>query len=302
LPILLFVHGDEVWNQQRHRKKRFYEGPLIGVLTRIASVSKFTADVMAHEFHVRPEKFRLLPNAVDLCQGARPETRQRPFTILTVARLGLADREKNVDLMIAAVADLKERLPDVKYEIVGDGPLRPELELFANRLVLGNVVTFHGALNDDQVREAYARASVFAMPSNKEGFGIVYLEAWQYGLPVICSSAGAPSEIISDGVDGYVVDPTDVSDLVDRLHRLLTEPELAKAMGERGRRKVERKYLNANFQVNLDAILDELSRVPHLFSCRKRKCQPLDPDSAKVTEPFKPLTEPTRVGPKLPPR
>lgn len=62
------------------------------------------------------------------------------------------------------------------------------------------------------------------MPSNKEGFGIVYLEAWQHGLPVICSSVGAPSEIISDGVDGYVIDPTNVPALADRLHDLLTQP------------------------------------------------------------------------------
>lgn len=259
LPILLFVHGDDVWNQQRHRKKRFYETPLIGVLTRIASVSQFTADVMAREFHVAPEKFRLLPNAVDPLEDAPAASAQRPLTILTVTRLGLADREKNVGLMIVAVAALKERLPGVRYEIVGDGALRPELEALAKRLGLGDAVTFHGRLNDSDVQKAYARASVFAMPSNKEGFGIVYLEAWQHGLPVICSSVGAPSEIVSDGVDGYVIDPTNIPALADRLHDLLTEPRLAKAMGERGRQKVERKYLNRNFRLHLDAILEELS-------------------------------------------
>jgi phosphatidylinositol alpha-1,6-mannosyltransferase len=48
------------------------------------------------------------------------------------------------------------------------------------------------------------------LPSSKEGFGIVYLEAWQHGLPVICSSKGAPKEIVADGVDGFVVDPEDI--------------------------------------------------------------------------------------------
>ncbi|VFU09454.1 glycosyltransferase family 4 protein [Methylocella tundrae] len=259
LPILLFVHGDDVWNQQIHRKKRFYETPLIGVLTRIASVSQFTADVMAREFHVAPEKFRVLPNAVDPLEGAAAASAGQPLTILTVSRLGSADREKNVGLMITAVAALKERLPGVRYEIVGDGTLRPELEAMARGLGLDDNVTFHGRLDDQDLQKAYARASVFAMPSNKEGFGIVYLEAWQHGLPVICSSVGAPSEIISDGVDGYVIDPTNVPALADRLHDLLTQPGLAKAMGERGRQKVERKYLNTNFRLHLEAILEELS-------------------------------------------
>jgi phosphatidylinositol alpha-1,6-mannosyltransferase len=175
-------------------------------------------------------------------------------------------------MMISAIADLKERLPGVKYEIVGDGGLRPELEALSNRLGLSDIVTFHGRLGDRELHEAYARASVFAMPSNKEGFGIVYLEAWQHGLPVICSSVGASSEIVSDGVDGYVVDPTNVSALADRLHQLLTEPELAKAMGERGRQKVERKYLNANFRLHLDAILEEMSNdAAHLEFASKAK-------------------------------
>lgn len=259
LPILLFVHGDDVWNQQRHRKKRFYETPLIGVLTRIASVSQFTADVMAREFHVAPEKFRLLPNAVDPLGDAPVACAREPFTILTVTRLGLPDREKNVGLMIAAIALLRERLGDVKYEIIGDGALRPELEALAKKFGVGDAVKFRGRLDDREVQEAYARASVFAMPSNKEGFGIVYLEAWQHGLPVICSSVGAPSEIISDGVDGFVIDPANIPALADRLHDLLTRPELAKAMGECGRKKVERKYLNSNFRLHLDAIIEELS-------------------------------------------
>jgi glycosyltransferase involved in cell wall biosynthesis len=169
-----------------------------------------------------------------------------------------SEREKNVHEMIAAVALLKGRLPNVKYEIIGGGPLRPELEALAEKLGVADSVKFLGQVGDNELQEAYGRASVFAMPSNKEGFGIVYLEAWQFGRPVICSVHGAASEIVADGVDGFVVDPADVKALADRLYTLLTQPDLAKAMGERGRLKVEQKYLNANFRVHLDKILDEV--------------------------------------------
>jgi glycosyltransferase involved in cell wall biosynthesis len=97
------------------------------------------------------------------------------------------------------------------------------------------------------------------MPSSKEGFGIVYLEAWQFGLPVICSDQGASSEVVSDGLDGFVVDPANVSMICDRLQILLTQPALAKAMGERGRRKVDARFLDPMFQTNLNALIDELA-------------------------------------------
>lgn len=262
LPILLFVHGDEVWNDPRHRAKRWYESWLLRGVTRIASVSSFTAKTMAREFAVPPEKFVMLPNAVDKLSpvpGAPPRERA---TILTVTRLGSGDREKNVGQVVRAVAKLNRSLPGLRYEVAGDGPLRPELETLARDLGAADAVTFLGRLTDAELDAAYGRAAVFAMPSSKEGFGIVYLEAWQHGLPVICSAVGAPSEIVADGVDGFAVDPADVALLAKKLRLLLSRPELARQMGERGRQKVEAQYLNAAFRANLDKIVDELHKVP----------------------------------------
>ncbi|MEJ0093711.1 MAG: glycosyltransferase family 4 protein [Methylocella sp.] len=256
LPILLFVHGDEVWNIRR--KKRFYETRFVSSLTRIAAVSQFTVDVMAREFDVPLTKFRLLPNAVDPLTVS-PSSNQRSLsTILTVTRLAESEREKNVDKMVRAVAVLRQKLPDVRYDIIGDGSLLPELKKLAKDLGVDDVVRFYGRVDDAELLAAYERASVFAMPSNKEGFGIVYLEAWQHGLPVICSSIGASSEIVADGVDGFVVDPDEEAALVERLYLLLSQRQAAAEMGERGRQKVMEKYLDANFRTALDQILDEL--------------------------------------------
>ncbi len=213
---------------------------------------------MGGEFNVGPEKFRFLPNAVEGSDAAPFGTARRSDTILTVTRLGAEEREKNVHVMIAAVAALRRRLPSVKYEIVGEGALRPQLEVLARDMGVGDIVTFLGHVDERALEQAYARASVFAMPSNKEGFGIVYLEAWQYGLPVVCSIYGASSEIVADGVEGFVVDPANIPELTDRLYQLLSQPDMAKSMGERGRCKVQQKYLNANFRLRLDGILDEL--------------------------------------------
>lgn len=258
MPILLFVHGFEAWNNPRLRAKRWYETWFAGALTRIASVSNFTADTMAREFGIPRTKFRLLPNAVDQLTNLPGAGRRERATILTVTRLSRGDHDKNVGPMIRAVAKLKQALPGVKYEIVGDGALRPELEALAKDLGVGDTVRFLGWVGDAELHASYARATVFAIPSSKEGFGIVYLEAWQHGLPVICSSQGASSEIVADAVDGFVVDPSDLAMLADRLYLLLTQPEVAKAMGENGRRKVAANYLNPAFRSNLNRIIDEL--------------------------------------------
>ena len=83
------------------------------------------------------------------------------------------------------------------------------------------------------------------MPSRTDSFGIVYLEAWLNGVPVIGARAGGVPEVITDGVDGYLVDFGDVAALANRIELLLRRPEAARALGEAGRRKVlaEHKWI-----------------------------------------------------------
>ncbi|WP_247415900.1 glycosyltransferase family 4 protein [Bradyrhizobium sp. 159] len=261
-PILLFVHGDEVWNEPGRRKKRWFESLLLCAVDRIASVSRYTADIMSREFHVDAAKFRILPNAVDLIERSTSIPRTDSHIVLTVSRLGSGDRPKNIDQMLKAIAILKQRLPNVRYEIVGDGSLRSELEGLARELDISNNVAFLGRVSEADLSQAYGRASVFAMPSSKEGFGIVYLEAWLRSLPVICSSFGASKEVVSDGSDGFVVDHRRPEDIASRLYALLVDTELARRLGENGRKKVELQYLNNSFQDNLDAIIDDLLAPP----------------------------------------
>ncbi|WP_175492483.1 glycosyltransferase family 4 protein [Methylocapsa palsarum] len=258
LPILLFVHGIEVWIDPPDRRKHWSERLFFAAVTEIAAVSAYTARKMAEDFGLPRSKFRLLPNAVDQIAFQPDEHRRDAATILTVNRMSAHDRGKNADQMIRAVAKLRAAIPNVRYVMIGDGVLRPELESLAESLGVSDIVDFRGWVSPEALQAAYAQATVFAMPSSKEGFGIVYLEAWQFGLPVICSDKGASKEVVSDGLDGFVVDSANVSMICDRLHILLTQPALAKAMGERGRRKVDAKFLDPNFQANLNSLIDEL--------------------------------------------
>jgi glycosyltransferase involved in cell wall biosynthesis len=258
-PVLLFVHGDEVWNDAKHRKTRPLERLFLRLITRIASVSRYTADVMAKEFHVSKQKFVLLPNAVDqLSQTQLAHRNAEQPMILTVSRLGIGDYEKHVDKVLRAVALLREDWPSICYEIVGEGVLKSELQELARELGLQENVVFHGRADEKALSGAYARASIFILPSSKEGFGIVFLEAWLHGLPVICGSEGAPKEVVTDGVDGYVVNPYNIEAIAASLGKLLKEPVKAREMGNSGFEKVKKQYLNIHFEQNLNKITDDM--------------------------------------------
>jgi glycosyltransferase involved in cell wall biosynthesis len=94
-----------------------------------------------------------------------------------------------------------------------------------------------GFISDQDKRDLQAAGQIFCMPSRTESFGIVYLEAWLNNVPVIGARAGGVPEVISDGVDGYLVEFGDVAALANRIQILLQRPDSAAAMAERGRLK-----------------------------------------------------------------
>ena len=257
IKVILFVHGDDVWNDPCYRKKKIYDELFLKSVDCITSVSVFTAHTMAREFGQPLGKFRLLPNASDRI-APRLDRSPEGKRILAVCRLAAHDGGKNIDKLIRAMVHVSKQEPSALLEIAGDGILRPQLEQLAARTGVAACVRFLGRVPDAQLHEAYARASVFALPSAKEGFGIVYLEAWQFGLPVICSKFGAPSEIVSDCEDGFAVDPDDVIELAAKILKLLKDPDLAKRLGENGRKKAEDKYSDRQFGENFKVLISEI--------------------------------------------
>lgn len=265
--LVLMVHGDEVWGDPAFRAVRACDRPLLRLVDRVVAVSDFTARRMRAAFGLPARRFRIFLNAVDPAPDPAPELTPDPAppgalpgqTILTVSRLGAFDGAKNIDSILHAVALLAPDRPALRQTIVGDGVLRPALERLAVTLGIADRVTFAGRLSDADLAVAYDRARVFALPSAKEGFGIVYLEAWQHGLPVIYGTADAAAEIVSDGIDGFAVDPADPAALAARVGWLLDHPDRARAMGRAGRDKVAARYLMPAFRARLNAILDEVT-------------------------------------------
>jgi phosphatidylinositol alpha-1,6-mannosyltransferase len=133
--------------------------------------------------------------------------------------------------------------------LVGDGPYRGDLERLAGRTGVAGSVMFTGPVSWADLPAYYDAGDVFAMPCRTrragldvEGLGMVYLEASATGLPVVGGDSGGAPDAILDGETGFVVPGRDAGALADRLIGLLTEPDKAAAMGERGAAWVQQNW------------------------------------------------------------
>jgi glycosyltransferase involved in cell wall biosynthesis len=196
------------------------------------AVSEHTASLIA-DTGASVTRVRVIPPGVGLPSCSNSVRAEHP-TVLTIAQL--KHSYKGHDTLIEALSGVRERVPDVEWVVIGEGPLRPGLEQLASSRGLAGVARFLGEVNDEERDSWLRRADVFAMPSRLpgEGFGIAYLEASAYGKPVVAGElAGAP-EAVAHGVSGLLVDPTDPLDVAEAVTRLLLDRELAQRLGSGG--------------------------------------------------------------------
>jgi glycosyltransferase involved in cell wall biosynthesis len=156
---------------------------------------------------------RVIPSGIELpsTTGAEDE----PPHVLYAGRLS---PEKGILDLVAAA----NGLPLV---VVGDGPLRDQVPQAV------------GFLPNPELQERMARAAVVAVPSHREGFGVVCLEAMAHGRPVVASAVGGLRDLVVDGESGYLVPPGDRPALREALERLLADPELRRRLGQAGRER-----------------------------------------------------------------
>jgi len=255
-----FVYGIDAWTPlSRLRRSALQRSD------RILAISRFTAAQAVQANALDPTRLRVLNNCLDP-QFELPSPQQRlntPPSLLTVARMSLAEQYKGHDVVIRALPELLRRFPDLHYDIVGDGDARPGLETLAQQMGAAEAVRFHGLVSEADLRQHYAQASLFIMPSRAEGFGFVFLEAMAHGLPTIGGNMDATPEVIVDGETGLLVDPTSVDAVVAAVSRLVQDDDLRLRMGETAQRRVASRFSYQSFRRQL---IEELAQVaPAIF-------------------------------------
>ena len=163
-----------------------------------------------------------------------------PADAFVVLFLGRKTAYKGLSLCLDAVAALRRQQPNAVFLAVG-----PETDysrrLWADRAP-GEGVVVRGAVSDADRLAALAACDVLVLPSAGEAFGIVFLEAWAYGKPVIGANIASIASVVDDAVNGFLVDIRDAGELAQRLALLAAQPDLAHRLGEQGRRKLRSRY------------------------------------------------------------
>jgi glycosyltransferase involved in cell wall biosynthesis len=178
--------------------------------------------------------------------STRPSSVGGDREVLFVGRVVAA---KGLDVLLRAMT-----MVDGTLTVVGDGWSRPAAEDQAMRLGVASRVRFQGWLGGDELRAAYERSSVVAVPSLwPEPFGLVGLEAMAFGKPVVASMTGGIRDWLDDGVTGIGVRPGDPHELAHALARVLDDPDLADRLGRAGRAALDGAYTEAHHVRGLEA-------------------------------------------------
>lgn len=271
-PLLTMIHGVEVW-----KLLPSIDRAALRRSDRVVSVSVYTATRAAALQGVSMSALRVIPPSLDpgflaAVHEWQPGAATTGARLLTISRLSSADAYKGIDRVIAALPEVQRRVSNVRYTIVGDGDDRARLERLARAHGVAECIHFEGHVSDERLHSLLRAADLFVLPSQGEGFGIVFLEAMAYGKPVIAGAHGGAPEVVTDGEEGLLVEHDDTVGLCQAIVSLLLDPVRRRVMGEAGRERVRHAYSYVAFRSAIASLLDELlalaitQRRPHRLS------------------------------------
>lgn len=179
-----------------------------------------------------------------------------PDDSFLIGWLGRMTEIKRVDDLLAACARLRANGVDAYLALVGDGPLREELRDLAEALGIADWTRFVGFR--ENVGELYSAFDVVALTSANEGTPVTVIEALACGLPVVATNVGGVSDVLQDGLSGYLVPSNDVAAVAERLERLAQDPKRRRAMGAHGRDFVVPRYSVPRLVEDIDRLYRSL--------------------------------------------
>lgn len=247
---VLFNH-DQCNDVFRYQQKwRLWADRLANRFTdQIIAVSKSTREFLLAKENIPPQKVALIYNAVDLerFSPGSPEERRRcrqqfgwPEHTPIVLGAGRLRPQKNFPGFLEAAALLSRSLPEVRFVIAGDGPDRADLENLAQKLGLANRARFMGFVT--RMRELYRASDAFFFPSHFEGTPMAVLEAMASGLPIVASQIDGTAEVLSDGVEAFLVPVEQTQVFAQRLATVLQDRSRAQDLAQRALAKVREEF------------------------------------------------------------
>jgi phosphatidylinositol alpha-1,6-mannosyltransferase len=250
----IVTYGIEVWQPlTKSQRKALRQADVV------LAISDYTKEKLIKHSGVRAEKIKIFPCALDpYWELTAPLTKLEctPPVILSVSRMNKEDRYKGIDNVIKGLPAIVRELGPVEYRIIGQGDDVPRLQALAAGLGVARYVNFIGGVSDQELRKQYQHCSLFVMPSRKEGFGIVFLEAMAYAKPVIGGAHGGTPSVVKDRETGLLVDSSDVEGIARSITGLLLDEEMREALGRAGHRRLLDEFTFDKFEHNLKEVFD----------------------------------------------
>ena len=238
--IILIAHGIEVWKPLNGRQIM-----MLKACDEIISVSQFTADKIKELHGIPEEKCRVLNNCIDPFftrpdkKGKDPELMKRygfaedDIILLTLTRLSEKDRYKGYDYVLKSMEALVKTNPknlpagrQVKYLLAGsyDKKEKEFIESLISQFGLHTHVVLTGYVQEEELPAHFGLADIYVMPSMKEGFGIVFVEAMYYGIPAIAGNADGSVDALLNGRLGLLVNPDDPAAITAAILKMIADP------------------------------------------------------------------------------
>jgi L-malate glycosyltransferase len=207
---------------------------------RVLVNSPAVADAVLAQHRICRERVTLVPNGIDLSRFSPRAGSGRPGRI-TIGTLGNLRPEKGFVEFVRAARLVRERFPEARFALWGDGPMRAELERLIHECGVESIVELSGRTVTPEA--ALRELDIFVLPSlSNEGTSNALLEAMATGLPVVATRVGGNALVVEDEVTGFVISPGDAPGLAAALIRLIEDDALAARLGRAARARVEADY------------------------------------------------------------
>lgn len=252
----VFLHDVEGWNENMGPRDRV---ALAASALRLAN-SNFTARRVMRA-HPSVGDVAAVPLGLedDSPTLGRPDrellSRVAGSSVLIVGRMHELERYKGHDELLECWPQILAQVPEAQLVVAGLGNDVPRLRSRAESLGIADRILWTGFVDAATLSALYRSVAVFAMPSRREGFGLVYLEAMRAALPCVGSTEDAAGEIIVDGETGFLVPQHDLDALATRLVALLSDQSLCRRLGMAGRERYQQEFTFAHFRDRLGAAL-----------------------------------------------
>ena len=264
IPYVLHIHGRGIknkYNESNFLIKKLYKvifGDAAGV---IILGERLKEDI---DFLVDKEKIYVVPNGIP---DAKCKEEIKGYDKYRITFLSNMKEEKGVFIVVKSIPKVIKEIGkngvELKFIFAGGWPNHEIEKKFykeINTLEVGKYVKYLGRVSENEKGDLLCNSNIFIFPTylKHEAHPVVILEAMRAGLPVIATNIGAIPEIVDDGVTGFIIPPRDSDVLAEKIIYLIEHPDIARKMGEAGRKKFEKEYTLSAFEKNMINVFNQI--------------------------------------------